>query len=97
MVTDRKLSAQTKRKISLAQMGAKNSMYGRRHSRVTVRKLAQANRGKGNPMYGRHHSAEARRKMRLAKLRRSRIPDLRAEYIAACPPAFSLTTAHRDA
>lgn len=69
MATARKLSEATKRKISLAQRGTKNSMYGQRHSKDTLRKLSSNNRGKGNPMYGKRHSAAARRKMRLARLK----------------------------
>lgn len=63
-------SLATKQKISRAQKGKNNSMYGKRHSRETLRKISRINKGKNNPMYGKHHSPEALRKMSLAARRR---------------------------
>jgi hypothetical protein len=69
---DKKHSAATKRKISLAQRGRKNSFYGRRHKRSTLARLAAKNKGKNNPMFGHRHSAAAKEKIRQAALKRTR-------------------------
>ena len=68
----KKHSEATKRKISLAQKGRKNSFYGRAHKKSTLVKLAAKNRGKNNPMFGRRHSAAAKAKIRQAALKRVR-------------------------
>ncbi len=74
MPLKRKLSAATKRKISLSQRGKKNSMYGKKQTRLAKAKLSRRNSGKGNPMYGRSHSAAAKRKISLkAKQRYARL------------------------
>ena len=65
----RHLSEATKRKISQAQKGRKNSMYGRRHSKTALAKIGSASRGKNNPMYGKRHSPETLKKLRLIALR----------------------------
>ena len=65
-------SEATKRKISLAQRGRKNSFYGRSHRTATLSKLSAKNRGRGNPMFGRRHSAATKAKIRQAALRRAR-------------------------
>ena len=69
---EKKVSEATKRKISLAQKGNKNSFYGRRHKKVTLAKLAAMNGGKNNPMFGRRHSAATKEKIRQVALRRAR-------------------------
>ena len=69
---DKKHSAATKRKISLAQRGRKNSFYGRRHKKFTLAKLAVKNGGKNNPMFGRRHSVATIAKIRQAALKRVR-------------------------
>lgn len=70
MIETRRHSLSTRRKISLAQKGRKNSMYGR-HQPVAVRKrLSSLNKGRGNPMYGKKHRPETIAKMRLAARRR---------------------------
>ena len=65
-----KHSLATKRKISQAQKGRKNSMYGKRHTSTTKSRLRRIFSGKNNPMYGKHHSAATKQKIRLAALRR---------------------------
>ncbi|MEI8175980.1 MAG: NUMOD3 domain-containing DNA-binding protein [Candidatus Omnitrophota bacterium] len=62
----RHLSEATKNKISLAQRGKKNSMYGKRHSKATLRKLSRTLCGDGNPMFGRRHAAATKRKISAA-------------------------------
>ena len=69
---DKKHSEATKRKISLAQRGRRNSFYGRRHKKSTLAKLAAKNNGKNNPMFGRRHSAATKEKIRQAALKRAR-------------------------
>ena len=69
---DKKHSEATKRKISLAQRGRKNSFYGRRHKKFTLAKLAVKNGGKNNPMFGRRHSVATIAKIRQAALKRVR-------------------------
>jgi len=59
-MTTRKHAASTRRKISLAQKGRKNSMYGRHQSGPARRRISAATRGRKNPMFGRSHSAETR-------------------------------------
>ena len=66
----RKLSAATKAKISVAQKGTRNSMYGKRHSLQTIRRLSRIFSGRNNPMHGKHHTSEAIRKISLAARRR---------------------------
>ncbi|HOW34799.1 MAG TPA: NUMOD3 domain-containing DNA-binding protein [Candidatus Omnitrophota bacterium] len=70
MVKMRRHSTATRRKISLAQKGSKNSMYGRHQSIEVRKKLSSRNKGKGNPMYGRKHKPETIAKIRLLALRR---------------------------
>jgi group I intron endonuclease len=65
-----KLAESTKRKISQAQMGKNNSMFGKHHDESTRKKLSQINDGKNNPMFGKRHSAETKRKISLAAKRR---------------------------
>lgn len=62
----KKQSEATKRKISLAQRGKKNSMYGKKHKKSSLLKMSENNKGKNNPMYGKHHTKEAKKKISLA-------------------------------
>lgn len=71
----KKLPDSVKRKISQAQKGKNNSMYGKHHADSTCRELAKINTGKNNPMYGKRHSDETRRKISLTKRRK------RTEYL----------------
>ena len=68
----REMPEAVKRKISRAQKGKSNSMYGRRHTKEALRKITAASRGENNPMHGRRHSPEAVEKIRQAALRRWR-------------------------
>jgi len=72
MSKKQKHSLSTKRKISQAQKGTKNSMYGKHHSASTRKRLSRIFSGKNNPMHGKHHSQETRQKISLAALRRLR-------------------------
>lgn len=67
----RRLSEAVKRKISLAQRGKNNSMYGRHHKKSSLLKISMSTRGSRNPMYGKHHTAQAKRKISIA-VRRAR-------------------------
>ncbi len=73
MSKDRKLPVAVRRKISRAQKGAKNSMYGRKHKSSTKAKLKRLNSGSKNPMFGKKHTAAARKKISLAARRRRRM------------------------
>lgn len=66
----RRHSPETIQKISLAQMGKKNSFYGHTHDKVALRMISEANTGKKNPMFGKKHSAATKEKIRQAALRR---------------------------
>lgn len=75
--TGRKHSAEAKRKISEAQRGEKNHMWGKRHSPETKRKMSEAQKGKTLSLdhrrklsevnQGKRHSLEALQKMREVK------------------------------
>ena len=62
----KKHSAATKRKISFAQSGKKNSMYGKKHKKLSLLKMSKNNKGKNNPMHGKHHTKETKKKISLA-------------------------------
>ena len=68
-MSKKKYSNARRKKISEAQMGENNSMYGRHHTAEALRKMQRATKGKNNPMYGRQHTAEARKKISLARRR----------------------------
>jgi len=61
------LSEKTKRKMSEAQGGENNPMYGKHHSEEAIRKISEANSGKNHPMYGKHRSEETKRKISEAQ------------------------------
>ena len=63
-------SEATKRKISVAQRGRKNSFYGRAHNPSTRAQWSRKRKGKNNPMFGKKHSAKTIAKMRAAVLKR---------------------------
>ena len=73
----KKLSADTRRKMSEAHKGKKNHQFGRRHSVSTRRKMSEAHKGKklstearrkmSETRKGRKHSTETRRKISEAK------------------------------
>ena len=72
IVTGRKLSKETRKKISEANSGENNYNYGKHLSEETKRKLSKANsgknspmygkRGKDTPMYGKHHTKDSKQK-----------------------------------
>jgi hypothetical protein len=63
-MTLRKHSHAVKQKISRAQTGKNNSMYGRRHTQQALAKISAASRGKNNPMFGKRHPLPVRQKIR---------------------------------
>ena len=70
MPKGKKLPDLTKRKISLAQRGKRNSFYGKHHTAATKKKLRALVSGTKNPMYGKHHTEAVKRKISLAARRR---------------------------
>jgi hypothetical protein len=58
-----KHSEETKRKLSEANKGENNPLYGKSRSEETKRKLSEANKGENNPLYGKTLSPEHRRKL----------------------------------
>ena len=62
-----KHSEETRKKISEAQKGENNHMYGKHPSEETILKMSEAKKGENNHRYGKHHSEEARKKMSEAR------------------------------
>jgi hypothetical protein len=60
-------SEETKRKLSEAQSGENNPMFGKTHSEETKRKMAEAKRGKNHPMFGKKLSGETKHKISEAQ------------------------------
>ena len=56
----KKLSEETRKRISEMNKGENHPMYGKHHSEEAKKKMREANKGK-------HHSEEAKKKMREAK------------------------------
>lgn len=76
------LSEETRKKMSEARKGEKNTMYGKHHSdearkkmseakknmsEETRKKMSEAKKGEKHPNYGKHLSEETRKKMSLQK------------------------------
>jgi len=57
---------ETRRKISIAQIGENNHFYGKHLSEEHKSKISVANSGKNNPNYGKHRSEETKRKISVA-------------------------------
>ena len=60
-------SKETRKKLSLANSGKDNPMYGKKHSDEAIKKMSIAatgkRSGKNNPNYGKKHSKETRKKI----------------------------------
>ena len=56
-------SEKTRKKMSKAQSGENNPMYGKYLSKETKEKISNALSGENNPNYGKHYSEETRKKM----------------------------------
>jgi group I intron endonuclease len=56
-------SEETRRKLSEANKGDKNPMFGKTHSEETRHKLSEANKGDKHPMFGKNLLEETRRKL----------------------------------
>ena len=66
----KKLSEETKKKISKANSGKNHPMYGKHHSEESKKKMSENrwdNFGENNPMYGKHHSEETKKKISKAQ------------------------------
>ena len=59
----RKVSAETKHKLSLANIGQNNPNYGKKPSAETRKKMSIANSGENHPNYGKKLPAETRQKI----------------------------------
>jgi group I intron endonuclease len=60
---DVKLSPEHKLKMSEAQTGENNPMYGKNHSDETRKKMSEAKLGEKHPMYGKDFSPEHKQKL----------------------------------
>lgn len=65
-LTGRVISLETRRKLSEANLGSKNKMFGKHLSEETKTKISKALSGSNNPLFGIPLSAEHRRKLSLA-------------------------------
>ncbi len=73
----KKVSAETRKKISEAMTGEKNPLYGKKQSEETRKKMSESKKGEKNPnygltgeknpLYGKHKSEETRKKMSESK------------------------------
>ena len=60
------ISEDMRKKLSYANKGEKNCMYGKKHSEESLKKMRKKHpsiSGKNHPMYGKHFSEESRKKM----------------------------------
>lgn len=72
-----KQSEETKRKISFANSGEKNGMFGKKASPEALSKKSEAMRGEKNPFYGKKHSEELLAK--IAASNRGRISSMKGK------------------
>lgn len=78
----KKLSPETRRKMSLARMGNQNTK-GHRLSEEHKRKIGLAGRGRPNPMKGKHISEETKRKISAFQKGRKKSEEHRQKIIQA--------------
>lgn len=71
----RKMSAEAKLKMSLANRGKNNPNFGKKPSAETIQKRSIALRGEKNGMFGKTHTEEARQKIREAHLGKKLSPE----------------------
>lgn len=62
-----KLSEETKLKMSAAQSGENNPMFGKHHSEETRKKLSESTSGEKSSHYGKHFSEEHKHKLSESK------------------------------
>lgn len=66
-----KMSKETRQKISQANMGEKNPMYNKHHTKETCKIMSEKKiglyDGENNPNWGKHHTEEAKKRMAQAK------------------------------
>lgn len=102
-----KHSKATRKKMSQAQSGEKNPMFGRHHSETTKQKMSRAHSREKHPLFGKHRSATTKRKLSLA-LSGEKNPTfdthwyndgVRSVRAKSCPPGFvaGRARAHRAA
>jgi len=98
----KKLSDETKRKMSEANKGNKNHFYGKKHTPETLAKIGAASRGR-KPMLGKHHSPEAIARMSAVKMGKKMPPktEEQRKRMSLASPKFwlgkKLSLAHRKA
>jgi hypothetical protein len=85
-----KHTEETRVKMSIAHIGEKNSMYGkkgsfcgRKHTKEARKKMSEIKKGEKHPLFGKHHSAETRQKISLANMGRKRTEDARKKMSIA--------------
>ena len=59
----KKVSAETRQKLSEANKGENHPMFGKHPSEETCKKMSESKKGENNPFFGKHHSAETRKMM----------------------------------
>ena len=58
-----KHSEESRKKMSEAQKGKNNPMYGKRHSEKAKKKMSESKKGENHPMYGKTFSESTRKKI----------------------------------
>lgn len=88
--TGRKLSDETKRKISLAKMGSISPRRGVKATAETLKKMSESRKGCIGPNVGRKFSDEAKEKMSAGQKNRAPFPaEHRAKLSAASKAAWA--------
>ena len=59
----KKVSAETRKKMSESNKGENHPLFGKHHSAKTRKKMGESKKGENNPFFGKHHSAETRKMM----------------------------------
>jgi group I intron endonuclease len=62
------LAEEVKQKISEAQIGEKNHMYGKEHTEETKKKMSEAKSGEKSYWYGKEHTEESKKNMSEAHM-----------------------------
>jgi len=60
----KRLSKETKRKMSESRSGENHPLYGKHHSEESKKKMSLAKQGENHPNYGKHRSDETKKKCR---------------------------------
>jgi group I intron endonuclease len=79
----KKLSKETKQKLSEAHRGEKSYMFGKTLSEETKQKLSEATKGDKHHMYGKKHNEETKQKISEAQLGKIHCEDTRRKMSEA--------------